>query len=466
MRALTIPEICTAMAGRLLGELTVPAVHRIVTDSRHDVTGGLFFALRGENHDGHAFVNNVLARGAACAVVSDLSTVADQFHRGGRVIQVPDVTAALGKLAGWYRRQFAAQVIAVVGSNGKTTTKDLIASVLGGKLRGKAAQGSFNNHIGVPLTLLSVEPADQYVVVEVGTNHPGEVAALGRMAQPDLAVVTSIGEEHLEFFGTLDAVASEEFSIVANLGGRAFLAMSEQAAAFAPGKLPERCTRLVYGFAESADLRATELSADRAGMRFRVNGKFDYRLPLIGRHNVVNALAAVAIGLRLKMTHGEIAAALETVRPAKMRLEPMQLGEWTVINDAYNANPTSMKAAFEAVDEWPAVGRRVFVLGDMRELGDESERCHASVGLEAGRSSAKVIIAVGGHSRAVVDGATKSAGTSKRIYAFPTVEALSGRLRELLEPGDIVLLKGSRGMRLERLLEGLDKRSPAATGAA
>jgi UDP-N-acetylmuramoyl-tripeptide--D-alanyl-D-alanine ligase len=474
MRPLTLEEMIVAIEGRLHGTLSAPSVSSVATDSREVQPGALFLALKGENHDGHAFVTDALDKGAIAAVVSDVSGFPSELRAGGRLIQVPDTTVALGRLAGWYRRQFAAQVIAVVGSNGKTTTKDMIAAVLGHKRRGRAAPASFNNHVGVPLTLLSVEPADEFVVVEIGSNHPGEIVSLGRIAKPDMAVITSIGEEHLEFFGDLEGVAGEEFSILATLRARAFVAMNQQAAPFAPRSLRDQFTALTYGLddepasgeCESADLRAGDVVADADGQRFTANGRFPYRLPALGRHNVVNALAAVAVAIRFRMEPPEIAEGMLKVRLPPMRLQRIRIGPITVINDAYNANPSSMRAAFEMMDRIEQPGRKVFVLGDMRELGDQASRCHQSVGREAGRSSARVIIAVGAMARVVGDGATATAGTTKRIYAFPTVEALAGKVDELLEPGDIVLLKASRGMRLERLVDSIESAFGERGGAS
>jgi UDP-N-acetylmuramoyl-tripeptide--D-alanyl-D-alanine ligase len=446
-----------AIEGRAHGAISAPSVTSISTDSRDARPGALFIAIKGEHHDGHAFVGEVLERGAIAAVVSDLGGIPQKYITGGRLIQVPDTIAALGKLASWYRKQFAAQVIGVVGSNGKTTTKDMIATVLGHKRRGRAAQASFNNHIGVPLTLLAVEAADEFVVVEIGTNHPGEIAALGRIAKPDIAVITSIGEEHLEFFGNIEGVAGEEFSILPTLRGRGFAALSEQAAQFAPAAIREKVGMLVYGVEEKADLRATDIVSDGEGQRFKVNGRFDYHLPVLGRHNVVNALAAVAIGTRFRMSHPEISEALAQVALPPMRMERRRIGPITLINDAYNANPSSMAAAFEVMDGLQETGRKVFILGDMRELGEQSQRCHQMVGRDAGRSTARAIIAVGAMSRVMADGATSTAGTTKRIYAFPTVEALSAKVGELLSADDVVLLKASRGMKLERLIESIEK---------
>jgi len=466
MRPLTLEEMAAAMSGRVLGTITQPRVTAVSIDSRKIEDGSLFFAIIGEHHDGHTFVNDALNRGAVAAVVSGVNQIDPALHDAGRLILVPDTVLALGQLAAWYRRQFAAQVIAVAGSNGKTSVKELIHTVLGASMPGKAAPASFNNQIGVPLTLLSVEPADEYVVVEVGTNHPGEVATLARIARPDLAVITSIGEEHLEFFGDVATVAREEFSLLLALGRRGFAAISEDAAALAPARSLQNATVLRYGLSDQAALRASDLTPDGHGLAFRVNGRFDYRIPLPGRHNVLNALAAIAIGNRCRLEHDQIAAALRRAKLPPMRLERQTIGSVTVINDAYNANPGSMRAAFDVLDRMAAPGRKVLVLGDMRELGEASTRCHQQIGREAGRSTAHVIVAVGAYARVVADGATVSAGPSKRIYAYPSIEIAAEKLPGLLEPHDTVLLKASRGVRLERLIPSIQQLTQPAVAHA
>lgn len=453
MRPLTLHEMVIAIGGRVYGEITMPRVTSISTDTRSIEPGAMFFAIQGETHDGHDHVAAALNKGATCAVVSDLEKIEKPLLALGRIIQVPDTVVALGRLASWYRRQFAAQVVAVIGSNGKTTVKDMVAAVLSSKLRGRWAKASFNNHIGVPLTLLSVEPADEFVVVEIGTNHPGEIANLGRIAQPDMAVITSIGEEHLEFFGDVKSVAREEFSLLPCMAARAFVAMNIQAVPHTPPQSLRDVTSLTYGLDEEANLRAVDISSDDRGHRFKINDGTEYFLPVLGRHNVVNALAAVAIAMRFRMSPEQIAEGLERVKLPPMRMERVQVGDITIINDAYNANPSSMRVALGVMDAIATPARKVVVLGDMRELGEQSTRCHSALGQEAGRSTAQIIIAVGAYARVVADGATATAGTTKRIYSYPTVEAAAEKVGGLLDSGDIVLLKASRGMKLERLVE-------------
>ncbi len=456
MRPLTLQEMAGAMGGRVMGDITTPRVRGVSTDSRTVSEDSLFFAIRGENFDGHDFVEQALKKGATAAVVQDATRYGPQLRSAGRLVEVDDVVVALGKLAAWYRRQIPAEVVAVIGSNGKTTTKDLIGLVLSSCKPGKTAPASFNNAIGVPLTLLSVEPSDEFVVVELGTNHPGELQALARIARPDMAVVTSIGEEHLEGFGDIDGVAREEFSFLPAMPARNFVAVSDQAAPYAPTVHGARANFVSFGFSESAQLRATDLRVDAAGQHFRINGRFEYQLPLLGRHNVSNALGAIAIGGRFRLEHGQIADAISRARPSPMRLQVQKIGPVTLINDAYNANPASMRAALRALDEFHLAGRRVLVLGDMRELGDAATRCHRELGHEAGQSTAQVIICAGTWAKVVRDGATLSGGPSKRLYAYPSVEAMAHKIADLLEPGDVVLLKGSRGMGLERLLPTIE----------
>lgn len=459
MRPLTLQEMAAAMGGRVMGDITSPRVCGVSTDTRSLREDNLFFAIRGGNFDGHDYVEQALKKGATAAVVQSAARYGAALRSAGRLVEVDDTVAALGRLAAWYRRQIPAQVVAVIGSNGKTTTKDLIALLLAAHKPGKSAPASFNNAIGVPLTLLSVEPSCEFVIVELGTNHPGELQALARMARPDLAVVTSIGEEHLEGFGDLDGVAREEFSFLPAMPARNFVAVADQAAPYAPNVATGRGAFVTFGLSETADLRATDLRAEADGQHFRINGRFEYRLPLLGRHNVSNALGAIAIGSRFRLEHSQMAEALTKARPSPMRLQVLRVGPFTIINDAYNANPSSMKAALRTLDEFRAAGRRVVILGDMRELGDAATRCHRELGQEAGQSTAQVIVCIGTWARVVRDGATISGGPSKRIYAYPTVEALSDKIADLLEPGDVVLLKASRGVGLERLMPAIERAS-------
>ncbi|MCA9254061.1 MAG: UDP-N-acetylmuramoyl-tripeptide--D-alanyl-D-alanine ligase, partial [Phycisphaerales bacterium] len=248
MRSLTLHEVVEALQGRALGDLPELCVRSVCTDSRAVEPESLFFAIRGEKFDGNEFVEQALEAGAVAAVIDNGDKLPAALLESGRVIGVPDTVAALGRLAAWYRRTTAAQVIAILGSNGKTTTKNLIGHVLSSRYKGRFARASFNNAIGVALTLLSAEPNDEFLVVEIGTNHPGEVASLARMVRPDFAVVTSIAEEHLEGFGDIEGVAAEEFSFLPLMTGRSVVAISEQAVPFLPKRAAKSVRLLTYGF--------------------------------------------------------------------------------------------------------------------------------------------------------------------------------------------------------------------------
>lgn len=462
MRPLILHEVVEALQGKPLGNLPELSVRSVCTDSRAILPESLFFAIRGEKFDGHAFVEAALETGAVAAVVDRADALPRTLLESGRIIGVSDTIAALGRLATWYRRTTAAQVIAVLGSNGKTTTKDLIGHILASKFAGHAAKASFNNAIGVALTLLSAESADEFLVVEIGTNHPGEIAALARMVRPDYAVVTSIAEEHLEGFGDIEGVAAEEFSFLPLMTGRSVVAISEQAVEYLPKRAAKSVRLLTYGFGADVSLRAAEPMADDEGQTFAVNNRFPYRLKMLGRHNVMNALGAIAIAQCFRMEHADIAKALATAEPPPMRLNRRSLATMTLINDAYNANPGSMRAAFESLNHLEATGygRRILILGDMRELGTAASRYHEAVGRDAGRSCAHTIVAVGAFARHVADGAVQTAGTRKRIYSYPTLDALEHKLPDLLKPGDQILLKASRGVGLERIvptIEAIDR---------
>lgn len=455
MQPLTLEEIVHAIGGRTLGaNAPLPiSVASVGVDSRAVSRDQLFVALKGENFDGHDFVADALAAGAAAALVCRLEAVPEAIGSDGRLIAVPDTLAALGQLARYYRRQIATTVIAVVGSNGKTTTKSMIHAVLSAQRQGKMAPRSFNNAIGVPLTLLSADPTDEYLVVEIGTNSPGEVASLARIAQPEIAVVVSLGQEHLEFFDNLDGVAAEELSILAHVSDGGLAVIHEDAVERARKIGAATLKRISFGLGEPADLRATDVTMSADGVSFRLNGRFDYQIPVIGPHNAVNALAAIAVGRRFAMEYEAIADGLRRMTPPPMRMEVRRQNGVTILNDAYNANPTSVRAALATLSAWPGGGRAVALLGDMHELGRHAEACHAIVGQDAARSAARLVIAVGRFAECVGDGARSIANGDQQIVTFANQKQAAAALPGLLRNGDVVLVKGSRAAGMERLIE-------------
>jgi len=446
------------------GRWTAPAGDLPATgvgiDSRRAEPGDLFVALRGERFDGHDYLEQAAARGAVAGVCS--RTVPDLPLP---CIEVEDTVAALAALAAHNRDHATATVIAVTGSNGKTTTKGMIGHVLATTLRGQAADKSFNNHIGLPLTLLAAGGDDQYVVAEIGSSAPGEVERLAAIARPDIAVITSVGPAHLEGLGGLGGVVREKTSLLSHVpdGGLAVVNADQpdlRAATRAVlGGGGRRVELVTFGASPEADLRIVDVRGDLSGICFRLDAGPEIRLPLCGTHNAANAAAAFLVCRRMGLDADRIAAALATFQPAEMRLNVIRRGEVTIINDSYNANPASMAAAIEALVglTGPAIRRRVLVAGDMLELGDQAPLWHERIGRQSGAAGVEVLIAAGDHARRTVAGARAASADIETVVcpdADGAAQEAVGRLRD----GDVVLVKGSRGMGMERVVEAITAR--------
>jgi UDP-N-acetylmuramoyl-tripeptide--D-alanyl-D-alanine ligase len=456
MEARSLKFIATACAGELLSGSPETRALRVCTDSRRVQAGDLFLALPGGRFDGHDFVRQAAEKGAVAVVVERQRVPAG--WTGCALIAVANVRAALGQLAAAYREEFTLPLVVVGGSNGKTTTKELIASVLRQKLATLWSEASFNNDIGVPLTLLRLERSHQAAVLEAGTNHPGELAPLLKMIRPNYGVITCVGREHLEFFGDLAGVAREEGWVAELLpaAGKLFVNGDDAVA----GSLTERTRAGVVrvGFAAGNDWRAHGLRLDKQSVRFRVDGPGadfagEYRINVLGRHQVVNALFAIAVGKELGLSRAEVAQGLAECRPPKMRLELWEAGGVRVLDDAYNANADSVGAALQTLQELPCKGRRVAVLGDMAELGAHSEAAHAEVGRRAAELGVAQLFAVG-KMAPIMARAARDAGLN-RVFEFTDVETAAAAVKSFVKSGDLVLLKASRATRLERIGDAL-----------
>jgi UDP-N-acetylmuramoyl-tripeptide--D-alanyl-D-alanine ligase len=441
-------------------------IKNVCTDSRRAKPGDVFFAIKGEKFDGHDFIADVATKGAA-AIVAQASRLCDAKKLTGKmpvplpgcaVLAVDDVRVAFGKLAAAYRNDFSPAVIAIGGSNGKTTTKELLASVLRQKFSTLASEASFNNDIGVPATLLRLEKSHQAAVLEIGTNHPGELAPLVKMIRPKFGIITSIGREHLEFFGDVAGVAREEGMLAELLpaDGKLFLngdsEWSEKIAARTKAKVVR------VGFGEKNDWRAGKIRLDKNGVTFQVEcAKKDfageYRINLLGRHQVTNALLAIGSGEELGLGRAEIQRGLAECQPPKMRMQFWEAGGVRVLDDCYNANEDSMRAALETLCDLPLQGRRVAVLGEMAELGAHTEAAHVEIGKFAAKLKIGQLFTVGKNSAATAKAARD--GGLTRVIEFADVEAAVRAVKNFLKPGDVVLLKASRSSRLERIAETL-----------
>jgi UDP-N-acetylmuramoyl-tripeptide--D-alanyl-D-alanine ligase len=429
-------------------------IRRVCTDSRQVQPGDLFIALAGDKFDGHQFTGEVAAKGVA-AVMVEKARVGD-LHSPSALIAVANTRAAYAQLAARYRQDFDLPVIAVGGSNGKTTTKELLAAVLREGGPALWSEASFNNDIGVPHTLLRLEKPHTAAVLEVGTNHPGELAPLVKLIQPRFGVITSIGREHLEFFGDVNGVAQEEGWLAELLPANGVL--------FVNGDCPEmdaitartqaRVVRV--GFGPGNDWRASDLRLDECGVAFQVSSPHAafngaYRIGLLGRHQVLNALLAGAVGAEVGLSSAQVRRSLAGCTPPKMRLQLLEANGVRVLDDAYNANADSMLAALQTLHDLPCAGRRVAVLGDMAELGAHSVAAHLEVGRRAAELGVNRLFAVGrmaGH----LAGAARAAGLSA-VTEISEVASAGETVRRELQPGDVVLLKASRSTGLERVGE-------------
>jgi len=413
----------------------------VSTDTRAVRADDIFVAIRGEQFDGHAFVADAVARGAAAVVVSDLSSVR---LPGVAVYHVDDTVQALGRLARYRRRAWGGPLIAVAGSNGKTSTKELLRAALGSRLHVHATAGNLNNQIGVPLTLLAIPSGADIVVAEVGTNHPGEVALLRAICEPTAAVVTSIAEEHLEGFGDLAGVLAEETAIYDGVE-----------LAFAPAGFPEvvdaarrLAVRAVSAGLDDGDWRPERWTVSSDGdVEIDVEG-ITVKPRLRGRHNAANTVLALAVARWSGITIEDAARGLASMAEPPMRTAWTELGAATLINDAYNSNPGSARAAIDLLHGAGGGRQRVLVLGTMRELGAQAERLHDEIARAALDSGAEIVAGMGDFAGAL----ERAAPGSTRVVTAPEVDELWRSLRPRLAADAVIMLKGSRGVRLERLL--------------
>lgn len=452
MEPRSLKYVAAACAGELQNASPELAIRGICTDSRKAQAGDLFFALSGERFDGHDFLDEVASKGVTAVVVARGKVPAERKACG--VITVENTRQALGSLAARYRADFELPIVAVGGSNGKTTTKELLAAVLRQKFSTLWSEASFNNEVGVPLTLLKLERPHAVAVLEAGTNHPGELAPLVRMIQPRFGVITSVGREHLEYFNDLHGVAKEEgwLAELLPVDGKLFV----NGDSFEIDSIVRRTSAQVVrvGVGNKNDWTATYIRLDDRGTTFRVAAPMEklsgeYRINLLGRHQVTNALLALAVGAQFGLTREEMQRGLTECKPPKMRLQVWTVNGVRVLDDAYNANADSMLAALQTLCELPCEGRRIAVLGDMAELGVHSEAAHAEVGRQVGELKINQLFAVG-KMATVLATAARAAGPTK-VCECAEVEAGARTVKGFVLEGDLVLIKASRAMRLERV---------------
>lgn len=443
-----------------------PAVAGIVHDARRIEPGALFVAVRGARFDGHQFVADAATRGAVAAVVSRVDDTARAA--GIPLLRVQDTTVALQALARGYRRHLGMSVVGVTGSTGKTTVKDMIAALLETTLATGRTQGNWNNEIGLPLSLLAMPAGTRVGVLELGISHPGEMAPLCGIAEPDWGVIGNIGPVHLEFFESVDAIAREKGELFRALppSGVAVLSRDEPRFDLLRALAPGRVVTTSLG-AEGADY--TLVAADPASGSCTVADRVDggthaFRLAMPGVHNRHNALLAVAVARGFGVSWERIAEGFARFKGPPMRWECLAIGDIQVINDAYNANPLSMRAALRTFAESPAGGRKWLVLGDMLELGKDEVREHVDLGTLVAGGAWAGLVTVGALGRHIARGARAAGMAAAAVVCCDTTVEATARLLERLGPGDCVLLKASRGRRLEEILPGLREKLEKGAG--
>jgi UDP-N-acetylmuramoyl-tripeptide--D-alanyl-D-alanine ligase len=462
---LSVDNLVSITGGRLLAGPDETMVNGLAIDSRAITPGAAFVAFVGEHADGHAYIGDAIAHGARAVLVTrDDEDICTAVAAAGRLevalVAVPDALGAIQALASWHRDRLMCPVIGVTGSTGKTTTKDFLRSVLATRMRVVATEGNRNNEIGVPLTIAEAGPDTEALVVEMAMRGPGQIEHLCRLARPTAGLVTNVGISHVEVLGSEEAVARAKGELVEAVSstGRVFLNGDDAWSA----RLAERARAAVtlYGLGESADVRARDVTVTAEGMpRFTLvsaEGSAEVTLPVAGRHNVYNALAAAAIGLYLELSLTDVIDGLEHATFSHWRMEVFETASGvTVINDAYNANPTSMRAALSALGDLPARGKRVAVLGDMAELGSLAELAHFQLGSEVASGSVDVLVTVGERARWIAEGARAGGMSPERVRPCASAAEASEVLDDVLEAGDTVLVKASRVMGLETVVEGV-----------
>jgi UDP-N-acetylmuramoyl-tripeptide--D-alanyl-D-alanine ligase len=439
---LDLQEVARAM--RAAGNPPAVKVTGWSVDTRTQKAGDLYFALRGPNHDGHDFVGAAVAQGAAGVVVERRTGAPNE-------LVVSDTLEALQELAAWARANWGGTVVGVTGSAGKTTTKDAIAQLLAVELPVGKTVGNFNNHVGVPLSILSLEDGCRAAVLEIGMNHAGEIRRLAAIAKPNIGVVTNVGYAHAEYFDSIEGVAAAKRELIEALprDGVAVLNADDPRVAEFRGAHPGRS--VTFGFSEGADVRgeAAQFSAD--GARFRAAG-VDFETGLAGRHAVMNLLAAIAVAGVLGIAPERLREAVRTIASGKMRGQRSEHNGMVVWNDCYNSNPEAAQSMIDVLRETPAASR-IAVLGEMLELGRAGEELHRQVGRYAAEHGIDWLIGVRGQARAMVEAAA-AAGLPRGRARFFEDPAEAGEFARLTAgPGDAILFKGSRGVKVERAME-------------
>jgi UDP-N-acetylmuramoyl-tripeptide--D-alanyl-D-alanine ligase len=441
----TVSEIGTVVGARAASNARITGWS---VDTRTVAQGDLFFALRGPNHDGNAYVDDALRKGAVAAIVDEKIGSA---RENDPVLVVPDSLVALQKIAAWARNQWNGEVVGVTGSAGKTSTKDVIAEMLAVKMPVAKTIGNFNNHVGVPLSILRLPAEARVAVLEIGMNHAGEIRDLAAIARPRIGVVTNVGHAHMEAFDSIEGVAAAKRELIEALPPDGIAVLNADDPLVARFGEAFRGRTITFGLNEGADVLAEQAEVTSEGVRFEVNGvQFESRL--LGRHSILNLLAGIAVAGLYGIQPEQLTGVVSGLSAGSMRGQRFIHNDILILNDCYNSNPDAARAMIDVLRETPAK-RRIAVLGEMLELGHWAESLHRDVGNYVANCGIDVLVGIRGAASHLVDAAKEAGQAVDAAFFFPDTTAAGDYLRQIARPGDVILFKGSRGTHVEQALE-------------
>ncbi len=452
-----VKEVIKATGGILASGMFPRSLSGLCIDSRTLLAGSIFVPIVGKKFDGHNFIDEAVDKGAKVVIYADAEKVRN-FRKGVAYIKVGDTTKALGDLALFHRRRFDIPVIAVTGSSGKTTTKEMIAGILSARYNVHKNKGTQNNLIGVPLTLLEIHSKHDICVVEIGTNRAGEIGELARIAEPNVGVITNIGPAHLEFLGDLKGVYKEKIELIKRLTHPGVAVLNKGDIYL--GKLSRVRSKplFFYGINQDCEFRATEITYKNKSISFLFNGTHEIEIRHFALHNVSNALAAISCGILFGLDINEMKEKIEAFDSPDMRLKEIKLKDCVVFDDSYNSNPQSLKQAIDVLCRQTGASRRILIMGDMLELGKKSEEFHAYFGTYVSKKSVDVLITMGQLSRAASESAKRGGMSTASIFHFENCASVLEFLHLNIKPGDVLLVKGSRSMQMENIVASLKER--------